>query len=191
MEIFRHLNWIDLLMVAVLIRAIYIGIKRGFVDEFFHLVGVVVTIFVVFHYYPLVSSFLERRTFLSVKSSNWIAYLFLWGVVALLAKLIRDGFRIIFKVETVSFVNKCGGFLVCFGRAILLASLIIWFLFITGHTYIQENIRASVSGSRLAQAGTILYQKTFEGFVVKLFPDERLNREIIISHQGFSRKKNR
>ncbi|MDP8265434.1 MAG: CvpA family protein [Candidatus Aceula meridiana] len=190
LEIIHKLNWVDLVIGIVLVRAIYIGLKRGFVDEVFHLIAVVATIFITFHYYPELSRFLEGRAFFKSAMANTIAYLFLWGIVSLIAKLVRDGIRILFKIETKSLINKTGGLIVALCRAALTCSLVVWFLFITTNEYAGRTANASFSGKRFAQVGSVTYKKIFTGLVEKYFPSEIINQDVILSRRDSLRQKN-
>jgi len=189
LEIIRQLNWVDLVIGVVLIRAVYIGLKRGFVDELFHLIAVVVTIFITFHYYPELSRFLKNKAFLNFVMANTVAYLFLWGIVSLIAKLVRDGLRILFKIEAKSLINKLGGLIVSLCRGALTCSLVVWFLYTTTNEYACRNVNAAMTGRKFAQVGSAVYEKIFTGLIEKYFPSETINQEVILSRRDSLRQK--
>ncbi len=189
LQIIKSFNWVDIVVFAVMIRAVYIGIKRGFTDEVLHFLGVLVAIFVIFHYYPACTSFLESKIFFKSSMASSLAYLFLWITVSIVAKISRIGILALFKVEARSLVNKIGGVLIAVARGLLVCSLLLWFLLTTGSEYFSKNIRSSYSGSRIIKIAPIFYQETFKWVIVKYFPKERINEAVLMKNKDSSKSK--
>ncbi|MCX5681603.1 MAG: CvpA family protein, partial [Candidatus Omnitrophica bacterium] len=118
-ETIQKLNWIDIVVLTIMVRALYIGLKRGFIDEVLHLLAVVVAIFVIFHYTPFFTQFLENKIFFKAPIAKSVTFIFLWLIIALVAKLARDAIHLLFKIEAKSFLDKIGGIAVGVIRGLL------------------------------------------------------------------------
>ncbi len=180
LKIIRTLNWIDLIMLALMIRSLYIGIKRGLVDEILHLLGVFLSVFVVFHYYSIFGNFLENKIFFKSALADSIAFVLLWISVAVISKLIRFGIHTLFRVEARTLFDKAGGLVFGIVRGLLICSLALWLLRVTTNEYVVRNISSSFSSSRLAKIAPSVYRITFEGFIVKYFPKEKINQDVLL-----------
>ena len=188
LQIIRTFNWIDLVMAALMIRALYIGIKRGFADEMLHLLGLFLSIFIIFQYYPVLGNFLESKIFFKPKLADSLAFIFLWVLTAAIAKLVRFGIHTLLKVEARSLFDKGGGLVVAIFQGLLVCSLVLWFMRTTGSEYVIRNISSSFSSSRLAKIAPSVYRNTFNGFVAKYFPREKINQDVL-SHEKDSLRK--
>jgi len=188
LEIIQKLNWIDVVIVVVMLRAFYIGLKRGCVNEIFQLMAVFASIFVVFHYYPFCSRLIENRVFLKPEIARSVTFFVLWALVALVCKFIRDGVCLIFKIEAKSFFDKFGGLSVGLIRGLLVSSLLLSLFTTTGSEYLIRNIKGSYFSSRVAPLAPSVYKFVFKGFVNKYFPNEKMNQDIFAVEQDTSPK---
>jgi uncharacterized membrane protein required for colicin V production len=186
-EIIRSVNWVDLVILAIFIRALFVGLKRGFIDEIFHLLATVASIFIVFHYYPHISQFFQERVLLSLGLANALGYGGLWALVAFVTKIVRDGFRLIFKVEALSWINKVGGVLIAVVQGVLVAGLAVWLIFLSGNDYAKRTVENSLVGVRCAVVVSRVYEATCVGIISKFFPREPINSEVLIGRSGRTR----
>ena len=46
-DFFSRINWIDVLMVGIIFRILFIGLKSGFINEAFKLLGSIFSVFIV------------------------------------------------------------------------------------------------------------------------------------------------
>ncbi|MDP8263900.1 MAG: CvpA family protein [Candidatus Aceula lacicola] len=175
-------------MAALIIRSLYIGIKRGFADEMLHLLGLFLSIFIIFQYYPALGNFLESKIFFKSTLANSLAFVFLWILTAIVAKLVRFGIHTLLKIEARSLFDKGGGLVVAIFQGLLICSLALWFMRTTGSEYVIRNIGSSFSSSRLAKIAPTVYRTTFNGIIAKYFPKERINQDVL-SHKKDSLKK--
>ena len=177
-EIITNLNWVDILVGAILIRAVYIGVKRGFVVELFKLVGVLFAVFITLHYFSGTSKFLQDKLHLPQRASDLFSYGLLWAIVILAFKFIREGFTILFKIEAHSAFDKWGGLLTSVMRGLLLSSLAILFLRISAVEYFTKNLEKSFTASHIVSLSPKVYEATYNNFVSKFFPSEELNKSV-------------
>ena len=178
MEIVNSLNWVDIFMGVILIRAIYIGIRRGFVIEILKLIGVLFAIFISLHYYSGISTFLQNKVHLPKAPADFFSYGFLWAVVILIFKFIREGLTILFKVEAHSAFDKWGGLVLSLVRGLFLCSLMVLFLRLSTIEYLTRNLERSLSASRLVSLAPRFYEACYDNFISKFFPSEELNKSV-------------
>ena len=67
-HLIKSINWIDVALAFLFIRMIFIGVKNGFISEFFKFLGVVTAVFVSLHYYSFLAAWLaeENHSFLRI-----------------------------------------------------------------------------------------------------------------------------
>ena len=177
-EIINRLNWIDLLMGLILIRAIYIGIKRGIIIEIFKLIGVLFSIFIALHYFSAVSKFIQDKVHVPPGPADLFSYSILWGIVMSVFKFIRDGFTMLFKVEAHSVFDRWGGLLISIVRGLLLCSLTALFLRMSGVEYFVKNLEKSLTAVKLVSVSPKVYEASYDKFVSKFFPSEEVNKSV-------------
>jgi uncharacterized membrane protein required for colicin V production len=179
MNFLRSLNWVDLLMLAILIRIVYSGLQAGCVIEMFKLLGALVTVFVTFHYYVPFAKFLMHITKAPwVNVVEVISFLMLWVILFVLCKLIRDGMFMLFTIDAQSFVNKWGGALLGIGRFFIIGSMTLFLFFVSGSKYLEDKTVESFSGQHVVVVAPNFYTVLCEGFVSKIFPNEKVSKAL-------------
>lgn len=181
MNIIHSLNWVDIIVGAILFRAFYVGIKQGFVIEAFKLIGIFFAIFITLHYFSGLAKFLSDTLHLAGGFTNFVSYIFLWSLVILIFKLVRDAFTLLFRIEAHSALDRWGGWVLACLRGLFIASLAVVLLQVTGIEYLQRITKSSFSGSRTAVLAPKMYEMTFSGLVSKFFPTEELNKEAFLN----------
>ena len=178
LDIMGGLNWVDIFLCLILGRAVYIGLRSGFVIEFFKLLGTFFAVFIALHYFSGVSSFLQGRIHLPASAADFASLGFLWGIVVLAFKFIREGILLLLKVEAHSALNSAGGLISSVVRGLLICSLAVLFLRASGIEYFTKNIANSFGAERVAGIAPKVYESTCTGFVEKFFPTEKFNKSV-------------
>ena len=174
-KILSNLNWIDIVLVVIVLRVIYIGLKQGFVIEFFKLLGTFVASFIILHYYSAFGQVIHVYAFIPQAVQHAIAFLLLWFLVVLIFKFIRDGWMLLFKGEAHPAIHKWGGFSFAVLRAALICGLTFLLIFMSGNSYLIKTAKQSYLSPYLADISPKIYGICFDNFVGKLFPNERKN----------------
>ena len=65
-HIVQSINWVDVVMLVLLIRIVFIGVRTGFVTELFKLFGVFCSVFVGLHYYTPLAALLAKKVDVSL-----------------------------------------------------------------------------------------------------------------------------
>ena len=171
----HNINWVDLLLIGLGIRIIYIGIKNGFVDELFKCVGILSAIFITFHYYTPLAKLLHERIGLAESLLTVLCFGFLFAGVLLLFKLIREGITLVLKIQAHSILDRWGGFAVSLLRSLLAGSVVLISLQVSGIEYFQKNVKKSLFSLYLLDLSPDFYKAFYEGCISKFFPNEKFN----------------
>jgi hypothetical protein len=177
MEIFRYFNWVDLFISSVLIRVLYIGFKNGFVVEFFKILTTLFAIFITLHYYSGLSRFLYPHLQFLGDILDFFVFGFLWLLVIIIFKLVRDGLMLILRIEANAALEKWGGLLLAVVRGALVCSLFFLLLNCWGGEYMDRNLKGSFIRPHIGHLALDVYRWSYGAMINKLFPEEKLNIE--------------
>ena len=181
MEIYNIVSWVELLNIIILARIIFIGIKKGFIVEFFKFSGILFSVFIAAHYYSGLAEFFQNSLLnLNVTVYQAIAFVLLWSAGVGLFKLMRDGLLVLFVIEAKPVIDRWGGGIIAVARGILTASLFTFVLVLSNLTVVSNVPSSTLSRKFLAHVVPNTYQFIFDGFIVKFFSDEKLNQETFI-----------
>ncbi len=190
-HILESINWVDVAMLVLLIRIVFIGVQTGFVTELFKILGVLGAVFVGLHYYASMAAVMARKTGWSLESWEFVIFVLLCSVAILVVKFLRDWFLIFFKFETThAGFNQWGAGLICVVRALFLASLIMYGLLLTRIEYLQRQTLTSVSQKLALKAAPHTYSFIFNHVFGKIFTRQRFNEDVfnVISRNSVGRK---
>ena len=179
-EFLKSLNWVDILMILLVIRIVFIGVKTGFVIEFFKLIGTIAAVFITLHYYVVFAKLFTQfqLKFVSMPIAQLIAFVLLWVAVIVVAKFVREGLLLLLKVEANNILNTWVGGLLSILRAVLVCSLVFIALYLPRIDYFQQNCDNSFSHPYLYEVAPNAYKGVYDGVVSKVFPQEKLNESI-------------
>jgi uncharacterized membrane protein required for colicin V production len=174
-EFLKRLNWIDILVLILLVRVVYISAKTGFVIEFMKMLGVLFSCFFAFHFYTKLASYLASCTNMAQASLEVVSFLVIWLVVFWLCQLARNGLFVVFTVQTLSLVDRWGAAVVSLIRFFLTASMVLYVFLASGYAYMEKMTVSSFSQKYVLKVAPTVYFKTVNGFVVKFFPEQKVN----------------
>ena len=183
----RSINWIDVLLAALFIRLIFVGVKNGFLSEFFKLLGVVCAVFVSLHYYSYLADLIIRKTNLVWVYWDLVIFAVLWFAVIIFFKYLREGILILFKVETNhQGFDKYAAGVVAVGRGILIGSLAIFLILLTHYGPLTRMSLHSYSYKIAGRAAVGTYSFLYKNLVGKLYPHEQYNAQaaMVLSSVG-------
>jgi uncharacterized membrane protein required for colicin V production len=161
MGVFQQVNWIDLLVVILLIRSSYVGFTRGFGWELFRFVGYACTVLATIYYYETVSQAIGDYLPVISPFANLISFASLFLIILFIFKFINVIIGRIIKIETLSVIEKFGGLLLGFFRGSIFTSLVLITLIFTHIPYFEKSIKErSYSGQLILKVVPFLYGKT-------------------------------
>ncbi len=183
-EYLTKINWVDVVILILLIRTSYVGLTRGFSSEFLTLLGIFTSIILAIHNYKKISDFLISRVNLPVEFSNFIGFLIIAAGTFLLCRFVKILFFKIVKLELVGGLEKIGGCLLGMVRGCLLVSLILLISLLIPNDYLKVSILdKSFSGIYFLKIAPTCYDYTLD-----LLPQFKASKKNDILEEILSRK---
>ena len=150
MDIIHKINWIDILVVIIVLRISYVALQDGLSHEIFPLLGTIATACISARYYNDLAVFAQGMTGVPATSLDLVAFIILIIAIGLIFKLIRVLVDILMKVTWHPFVEKFGGLIFGVLRASVVLSIILMIMLLTPFTYLHHSIKErSISGPYL------------------------------------------
>jgi uncharacterized membrane protein required for colicin V production len=175
-HLIKSINWIDAALVLLFIRMIFVGVKNGFISEFFKFLGVVTAVFVSLHFYSFLAAWVALKTRISWGYWDLVIFAALWFTVSFFFKFLRDGILILFKVETNhQGFDKYAAGVVAVARGILVCSLTIFLVILLQNGPLTRMTLHSISYRIAGHAGVGTYSFLYNNLVDKLFAGEHYN----------------
>ena len=181
LDILKQFNWIDILVVIILLRIGYVALSSGFPVELFKLLGIIAAIYLSLHYYTVWAHSFQQVAVLKLIPEGIlipISFLLLVLVGDMFFVFLRAIFYRFLKLEAAPNLNKWGGFLLGLARGILTVSLIICFFTISGITYLNKSVNESYSGKSLFKIAPTVYDSLWKNITYKFMPQEKFNNSI-------------
>lgn len=160
MDILHRINWVDIFIVIVMLRASYLAFQHGLSHEIFPLFGACLMVSVALRYYTTLSGLFARYV-LNLPPS----ILDLAGFIAILVgagffcKVVGGLLENIIKVTWHPFVERFGGLLIGVIKASVVTSMCIIVLMLVPLSYLQQSVRdRSLMGARFMRIGPNIYE---------------------------------
>jgi uncharacterized membrane protein required for colicin V production len=161
MEIFTRLNWVDILIVILMVRISYVAFQDGLSHEIFPLITSVMVIVFSLHYYRTIGLAISRNLFnMPREITDFLAFLALAVVFGLIARLLKALLDKVVKVQWHPLLEKFGGLIFGVFRAAITTSLVLIILALAPLPYLQRSIRdKSLTGVYFLKIGPVIYEK--------------------------------
>lgn len=173
-------NWFDIVIIIVILRMCYIGIKKGVITELFKLTNVVLCSFVALHFYFLLGEFLHAKIpAFPTEAAATFSFVVLVFLITVIFRVLREATSIFFKSDSLSAASKWIGAMLGFCRSLIICGLIAYWMLIAHNHYLEMSARSSITGSKLVKIPVRIYEVAFHGIVAKLLPQENLNQEVV------------
>ena len=159
MGILRSLNWLDVLVIILLIRTCYIGASTGLTNELQKSLGLVIGFVLSYRYYRGLGRYISEHSFLGI---TWAQLLSLIGVLIGLQLAVKLLMILLSKIVKLQFKPQveqiCGGILGCL-RGIFLASVVLVVLSMLPSGYLEDSIYSrSLSGAYIVKIAVNIYE---------------------------------
>lgn len=147
LEVVKQFNWVDIFVIILLFRTIYIAIKNGIFITLFKLLGTLLATYLSLHCYTGVADFFEARVptppIVPLEIWDFLAFFGLSVSGYLAFVILRETFFRFVKTEAVSILNKWGAGILGIARGLILVSLVIFLLSIPVISYFQNSVKDS------------------------------------------------
>lgn len=174
MQFVSHINWVDLVILALLVRIVYVSADSGFITEFFKSLGLILGLFVAFHYYVVLGNLANKFQF-PVKIVHAVTFAVLWLVVAILFEFFKRGVLNLFTVQAQSLIDKWGAVILGLLRFVVTASMLVYLLLIPGVQYLNNKVVGGSTPMVFLRVAPGMYTGICDHFVSRLFDGERIN----------------
>ena len=147
MDIIAKINWVDVLIVIILVRIGYVALQDGLSHEIFPLIGAVATACISARYYSELALLVQSITGLSVQILDLLVFVLLIVGIGLIFKMARILVDILVKVTWHPLVEKFGGLIFGFLRASVVISVVLMMMSLMPFSYLHYSIKErSLSG---------------------------------------------
>lgn len=155
MEIISKINWVDVLVVILMVRMSYVSLSEGLSHVIFPFIGSIAIMVFGLHYYERLGSALSRgMAGTPVELTNFISFLGIVIVIWLLVRLLKGLLDKVVKVQWHPLVEKFGGLALGIARAYIITSIVLTILVLIPVPYMAHSIRdKSLSGKHVLAAG--------------------------------------
>ena len=166
------LNWVDFLVIGIIGRMCFIGIKTGAGIELFKLLSLWFVTIVSFHTYttPLSDYLNTKVPALPLDAGDVFVFCVLITVITLLFRVIRESFFLLVKIEAHNAVDKWVGLLVGALRGFWIASIALFIMTISTVGYLETSAKCSLIGHNVLYMAPNIYRGSAEGFISKIIP---------------------
>ncbi|MCM8761251.1 MAG: CvpA family protein [Candidatus Omnitrophica bacterium] len=161
MEIFTKLNWVDVLIIIVMLRISYVALQDGLSHEIFPLIGTIGTAVIALHYYHKIAVFISKNVIsLPVAFLDFLTFLVLVVAFGFIFKFLRIIVDKLIKVTWHPLAEKFGGLICGILRASVVTSVILIVLALMPLPYLQWSIRdRSLSGMYFLRIAPTVHSK--------------------------------
>lgn len=150
MDIITRINWIDILVIIVVVRIGYVALQEGLSHEIFSLISAVLTAAISMRYFHGLSLFIQNSIKISVPILDSLVLLLLVLGCGLIFKLARFLVNMLLKVTWHPAIEKFGGLFLGLARAVVIVSLLLTIMALMPLGYLQYSIKdKSLSGPYL------------------------------------------
>lgn len=161
MEIVSRINWVDILVLILMVRMSFAALREGLSHEIFPFIGTIaIAVFSMF-YYARIGSFLSQNLGnMPIQIANFFSFLVIIAVLGFLVKFLRAVLDNIVKVQWHPLIEKFGGIIVGMAKAYIITSLVLICLALMPLSYLQWSIRdKSLTGKYVLSAVPELYSR--------------------------------
>ncbi|MDD4953418.1 MAG: CvpA family protein [Candidatus Omnitrophica bacterium] len=191
LNILKQFNWLDVFILILIFRILYISIKSGLSKEFFKLLGVLSATYLSLHYFTVLSDLICKNLPVKKMPLEFFDFL-LFTVLAILGYLVFVLLRTIFnhfiKMEAVPLLEKWGGLVMGILRSFFLPSLIIFMLAISSVGYLKKSAQSSYLGKKLFDVAPDTYSWFWNSITSKFMKDEKFNNNVLNIKEGFKQE---
>ncbi|MCR4336745.1 MAG: CvpA family protein [Candidatus Omnitrophica bacterium] len=172
------MNLIDVMVVGILLRSIYIGFRQGAVVELFKLLGMIFAIFLCLHYYLQASALITEHLDIGAPTNEFFAFAFLWLMIFVVFKIVYEGIAILIRNKIPDGINKIAGITLGLTRGILVGSLAIALVYVSKNNFLTSQAQQSFGGFYVAHISIDIYEGIYYRLIKPAFPSEEKNEAL-------------
>jgi len=161
MDIISKINWVDILIVILVLRISYASSQEGLSHGIFPLIGNAFVLILGLHYYAVVGNLISSHLFnMPIALADFLGFLALVVALGFACKLLNALLVNILKTEWHPLIERWGGCLVGVLKACLIACIVVTILALMPLAYLQRSVRdRSMTGMYALRIGPAMYCK--------------------------------
>ena len=160
MDVLSKANWVDLLVVIIMLRTIYISFQDGLSREIFPLFSSIFKLALALYFYDKLGYLLNSKiTVIPVSICNLVSFIAIILISGLALKFLKVIVDTIIKVTLHPLIEKAGGLLVDVLRGAVASSMVLIFLALIPLSYLQWSVKdKSLCGAFFLRIGPAIYR---------------------------------
>lgn len=190
-EILAQFNFLDFIILILLLRICYIAAKMGLSVEIFKFLGVIFSTYIALHYYTTLSDLIQRRFLpkaMPLEFMDFIIFLSLITVGYLCFAGLRSILFRFIQLNAVPKLNQFGGLILGVGRGFLVVGLLSFTLAISSVTYLSSSVKHSYLGSKAFAISPQVYGWFWSNIFSKFSAKEKFNPTVTEATDKFNLK---
>ena len=124
-EILKRVNWPDCLIIVLLIRCGYVGLRKGLFREIFRSIGIITALVFSLYNCDQLAKFISEHLFLPLLYSELLSFIALLILIVFIFRLLRFVAERLMKVEFGPRLNGFGGALLGLARGGVIGGIIL------------------------------------------------------------------
>lgn len=134
------INWVDIIIVIYIVRAFFLGKKRGLGVELIALISALFAWVLSTNYYQLIAQSFSRWFLLTEKTARTVAFVLIAVFILFIGAILARVLKKVMKLSFIPNVEKIGGCVFGIARGISLCAIIIVALSLCPITGIQQEV---------------------------------------------------
>jgi len=161
MQILSKLNWVDIVVLILMVRMSYVALMDGLSHEIFPFFGSLTVFVLSLHYYTRLGDAISRNLGnMPSELSNCLSFIILVMALGLVVKFIKIILDKIVKVKWHPVIEKFGGLFVGMAKAYIITAMVLTILALIPLSYLQWSVKErSLTGKYVLMAGPETYGK--------------------------------
>ena len=178
------INWVDLIMVAIIGLGVYSARKSEMITEIVVLLGIVFSACFSLHFYTRFGVVINKNIVLPPNTHEVLAYIIINVLVIGVTLLTKGGWLIILKINVKREIDHwvCRG--ASFIKSVFLCSIVLITLVISGRPAFESAAKKSFSYVLFRMPAFGAYSIFYNGFISPFFKGEPLNEKAFRSMQS-------
>ncbi len=170
MEIIKNINWLDIIVLVIVVRGIYMGAKRGLTAELFNFFGIIISLILAVQWYSRIADVLILNFSLPIWLSKFLCFIVIVQIIRLVFKYSLTFLLKILNIQFIPQLERIGGGVVGFGRGVIVSGILMLTFSFIPNDYMRESIETkSFTGSFLIK----VTERTYTSLIFWLPEKER------------------
>lgn len=150
MEIFKYINWLDIIVLVIVVRSVFLGAKHSLTTELFNFFGTAISLILAVQWYSKISDVLILNFSLPIWFSNMLCFVIIVEIIGLIFKYTLVALLKVLNIQLIPQLEKIGSSIIGLGRGVIVAGILVLILSFIPNGYMKESIHEkSFSGNFL------------------------------------------